>query len=443
MRCAPHHRPWPATVLLLLWSTTGGHAQGVLSLEQAWQLALRNSLPLQQQAVLVRQAQEEVAIQQAEYRPTLATVATYGFTSETARLALGPAPAAIKVGTRNRYDVAAVAQQPLYTGHRTRNLVGAAQQQEQALATQQQALGNQLLLQVGQVFYQAQLNQVQQHILQQGIERAAYHLQRVRSLHQAGQATAFDTLEVANHQLQMKNQLAQLQRLHGILLSRLAYLAGMEVTPQVPDLALEQADLRSGELPAWQERAPASRPELRQFASLRQAQEHRVRALESAYAPQLALSAGYHLARPGVDQFHDRWMDYGTVGLDARWQWWDAGQDRRQAAKARLESMRLDLQEQQLRKDVRQQVDEAYQQVQTAREQFELQRHLVAQEQERYRLIRQSYGQGYATSLDLSTAAKDLTAAELVLQQNYGEWLQARLQLHFAAGAIGSYTSGG
>ena len=61
--------------------------------------------------------------------------------------------------------MAAVVQQPLYTGHRTRNLVGAAQQQELALATQQQAMGNQLLLQVGQVFYQAQLNQVQQRIL--------------------------------------------------------------------------------------------------------------------------------------------------------------------------------------------------------------------------------------------------------------------------------------
>jgi OMF family outer membrane factor len=358
-------------------------------------------------------------------------------------LPLGPAPVRIESGTHNRYDLAVIAQQPLYTGGRTHQLTLAARQQEHAQAAGRQVLAHQLLLQVGQVYRQAQLNRVQQRILEQGIERAGVHLQRVRSLHQAGQATAFDTLEVANTRLQLENQHQRLGRLHGTLLSRLAYLIGADEPPGLPDLAMAAVEPSAADAPAWQAQGLQGRPELRQLDFLRQAQDHRTRALGSAYAPQIGASAGYHYARPGVDVFHDRWMRYGVAGVEARWQFWDADQDRRQAEKSRLESARLGLQQEQLRRDIRQQIVEAYQQVQSAAEQIELQRHLVAQEQERYRLTQESYGQGYATSLDLSTAERALTAAELVLQQNYGEWLQARLQLDFAAGTIGLQPSGG
>jgi outer membrane protein TolC len=71
------------------------------------------------------------------------------------------------------------------------------------------------------------------------------------------------------------------------------------------------------------------------------------------------------------------------------------------------------------------------------RQQIELQRRLVSQEQERYRITRENYEQANATSLDLSIAENTLTSAELTLEQNHMEWFRRKLELQFATGEIG------
>jgi outer membrane protein TolC len=259
----------------------------------------------------------------------------------------------------------------------------------------------------------------------------------VRSFYQAQQATAFDTLEVANRKLQLQSQLEKLRDLHPILVSKLVHVLNLEYTPEIPDIFVENADLALKDLNEYQAVAISNRPELRQIGFVQRGQSFRVKALKSSYFPQLYASASYHHARPGVNFFRDEWMDYYMVGLNLRWQLWNWKQDQRQVEKARLDYERLDLQSQQLLLDVRQQVTEAFQQLQTVRQQIELQRQLAAQERERYRITKENYEQGYATSLDLSAAENTLTSSELTLKQNYIEWLQFRLQLQFATGKIG------
>jgi len=428
-------------------STSGAAPSQTLTLEDAWRIALANNLSLQQQEMLLRQAQEEVAIQKAAYLPALSTIATYGYTSEIARFQVpitfpGIPPIEIEAGTKDRYDVAAQIDQPLFTGFRTRNLVKSASEQFRAQSAQKEVTSNQILLQVGLLYCQTQLDYLQQKVLEQAIQRADHHLAKVRSFYQAQQATAFDTLEVANRKLQLQSQLQKLRDLHPILVSKLVHVLNLEYTPEVPEMSVENADLALRDLNEYQAVAISNRPELRQIGFMQRGQSFRVKALKSSYFPQLYASASYHHARPGVNFFRDEWMDYYMVGLNLRWQLWNWKQDQRQVEKARLDYERLDLQSQQLLLDVRQQVTEAFQQLQTVRQQIELQRQLVAQEGERYRITKQNYEQGYATSLDLSTAENTLTSSELTLKQNYIEWLQFRLQLQFATGKIGKGSPG-
>ena len=429
-------------------TATAQESTQALSLREAWRTALQNNLTLQQQESLLLQIREEVEIQRAGYLPTVSTNAIYGFTSETARFQLpfalpGSLPVEIEAGTRNRYEIAAAVDQPIFTGFRTRNLIAAVREQHRAQAIRREAVRNRILLQVGQVYYQIQLNQLQQRVLAQAIARADHHLQRVRSFYQAAQATAFDTLEVANRRLQLQSRMHKLANLHPVLTSRLRHLLNAEHTSRIPDISMEAVDLALENLADYHDRAVENRRELRQIASLRRAQSFRIQALKSTALPQLHAGIAYHYAKPGINFFRNEWMGYFTAGLNLRWKVWDGKRDHRQVRKARLEYGRLDIQSRQLVLDIRQQVDEAYRQLQTVRQQIDLHRQLVEQEQERYRITRENYEQGYATSLDLSTAENTLTSAELQLQQDHIEWLQFHLQLQFATGTIGSDLPGG
>jgi outer membrane protein TolC len=66
-----------------------------------------------------------------------------------------------------------------------------------------------------------------------------------------------------------------------------------------------------------------------------------------------------------------------------------------------------------------------------------LQKRLVDQEKERFRITENRYQQGLATFLDLNTAELDLTEAETELHKNYITWYKNQLHLAFATGEIG------
>ncbi|MCC7262911.1 MAG: TolC family protein [Candidatus Latescibacteria bacterium] len=406
-----------------------------LTLDGLWQLARQRHLGLAQQDLLRQQAVEELAIQEVEARPLVSAQAGYGYTSEVARLPIDlPGIGRPAAGTRNRYETALVVEQPLYTGGRLAQQSEAALHLVRAQEAGQQAALEQVLLQVGQLYYQVQLNHTQQQILAEAMERAGLHLQRARALLAAGQATAFDTLEVANRCLQLYTQARELADLELVLCLRLGRLLDLEEPPLVaiePDGPITSP---ADSLAALQALALRQRPELRQLAALREAQARRQAALAAVSRPQLYANASYRYGRPGVDFFKDDWMGYYTVGLNARWQLWDWGQDQGQIAKARLEGRRLELQDRQLRVEIRQQVAELWVQLHSAGRQLELQQQLVAQERERERLVGESYTRSQATSLDLSNAESALTAAQLALQQSRIQWRQLHLQLEFATG---------
>lgn len=429
-------------LLPLLLSFLPVIAQESLTLQRAWQIALVQNLSLQQQAQQISRAQEELAIQKSGYLPTLSAGASYRFVSELARLelpfSLPNTPTEIEAGVKNQYALTLNLQQPLFTGFRTANLIRSARRQHQAQIEQREVLRNQLLLQVGLLYYDIQLNMLQQGVLQQAVERADLQLNKVRNLLQAGQATAFDTLEVANRRLQAASDRGRLEDDRSILLSQLSYLINTPGPVTVDSPATGSADLSLEPLQNYRQAALEKRPELRQMAALRQAQSFRTGALKSAYWPQIFASASYNYARPGVNFFRDQWMDYYTVGINLSWNLWDWKRDRRAVEQSRIEFRRLDLQSQQTVLDIQEQIDQAYQTLRGIRNQIHTQQKLVLQERERYRQMESRFDQGQASQLDLSSTDRGVTQAELQLRQLYIRWKQMKLRLSFATGEIGA-----
>ena len=134
-----------------------------LTLEEAIQLSLENNLTLKQQEDRIRQAEAELKIQKTGYLPSLNLGSSYSYTSELASLQLpfsvpGVGAVTIDAGTKNRYDLNATINQPLFTGFRIRNLTRAAEQQMQESHSQKQMARNSILLNTHNIYYAAQLN---------------------------------------------------------------------------------------------------------------------------------------------------------------------------------------------------------------------------------------------------------------------------------------------
>jgi len=319
----------------------------------------------------------------------------------------------------------------------THNLIQAAKEQQTAHTIQKEIIQDQLLLQIGRLYYDIQLNLLQQEVLQASIERLFTQVQKLQNLLQMEQATPFDTLEVANRKLQISNQLAILKDRYEILLSKLKYLLNEEDLPDISVIDKANPNLTLDNLVTYQNLSLENRPELQNIAALKRAQNFQANILRSKYYPQISASLGYNYLKLKGDLFRDDWSNFYSLMLNFQWELWSWHRDKRKVQQSKLEIDRLDLQGQQLIQDIRQQVQEAYLNLQTVGKQIQLQNKLVDQEKDRYQLTQQRYEQGLVTSLDLRSAEHALTEAELELQKNYISWYQQHLNLEWAIGIIG------
>lgn len=427
--------------LILILSTVQISAQE-LTLRDAWQIALQKNLTLQQVEKGIQQAREEIKIQQSGFLPSIGGSASYHYQSEIPSLELpfqipGQGPISIEAGFKNQYDLNVGVQQPIFTGFRTYHLAKAAKEQFQARLAGKKSTQNQLLLQIGQLYYTIQSNLLQQDIISQSIQRADNQLQKVNSLLEAQQAIPFDTLEIANRKLQQQIQLKNLENIYQIFLSQFNYLLNIDSVRAVHKVSIESMALSLNRLGDYQKIAMERRPELAQLNFSKKAQSNQIKVFRSALLPQVYASGSYHYARPGVNFFKDEWMDYYTVGLNLQWSLWNWGRDYRKVKQARYEYDRLNLQDQELVNQINQQVKETYRYLENVREQIELEQKLVEQERKRYQMTEDMYLQAQATSLDLSDAERRLTEADLLLKEKYMEWYQYQLKMDYVTGTIG------
>ena len=446
----PFDIPWWGMLLgvAVFWMNLGlSAAEGQeAALERLWKLALKNNPAVQSQRLQVEQARRQLKFQRRERLPKLHSSASYSYVSEIPEFRLPftvPSFPAVNItaGTHRRYDFAATVEQPLFTGWRLTRQVQAARYSVAAREGQMRARRNALLFQVGGLYYQILLNRLQAKTLAQAIGRTELHLRRARSLLATAQATAFDTLEVANRKLQLLSQLKRLRDSGKILQAKLArLLGGKEVSVPEPGNGAGLTAAKIPPLDSLLALALRRRPELQAFRAARRAQKARAGAARSLYFPQIYGSFSYHYARPGVNFFRDEWMSYYTAGVGLKWSLWNWGQRRLQVQQAELAVRQAALQERDFENRVAEEVREAYYHLLSLRDQLELQKRLVSQERERYRLARSRYSQGLATSLDLSDAEKTLLSAELTQKQFWVQWQVVWLQLRLATGTIGSNT---
>jgi len=184
--------------------------------------------------------------------------------------------------------------------------------------------------------------------------------------------------------------------------------------------------------------ARQQRPEVYSVNLAQQAAQLQRKLARSNYFPEIGAEARYYYAKPGVNPFANAWMDYGTLGVNLQWNLWRWNQDRNRMQTAAVEYNRLQLEEKELLRSIDYEVERSYEDMNLAAQQNRLAQRLLAQQQERYRIVTTQQRQGLATTNDVIIAESDLTQAELQTQRTLIQYYLAQTEMQLATGALGT-----
>jgi outer membrane protein TolC len=420
---------------------SAGWAQAPLSLDEALQLAKKNSLQLKAQAENERAAQLEEWVQKANLLPALDLSFSSTYFSRVneidLRETLGIPQARVELGGRDRSELSMGVRQPIFTGYRLRGRVDLAKNSKLSEATKLEVVSNEIFHRIHQLFYKAQSLYTQRKILEASLQRLNVQLENVRNLFAAEQAMAFDTLQVYNARLSTNIELENNQlniRLAHLQMARLLDLP--EVRP-IAEVELPRPPGEWADLQRLQNEAAQKRPEL---ASVRLAQQGigiQQRLARANYFPAVYGQANFHYAKPGLNPVVNEWMEYFSAGVNLQWNLWRWGGDQKKVEEFQALQNRLQLEERDLQRSIAYEVADGFENLQFSLEQWQLAEELQAQQAERYRIVSVQHQNGVASTNDLVTAEADLMRAELQTHQALIGYYINQANLKRAVGAIG------
>lgn len=431
-------------ILLMAWYA---NAQTPLSLAEALRLARENNLQIKKQEQRQKFAALEVAFKRGQRLPSLDASATASYTDEIAKLdiPLGnlglPLPPnftapSVELGGHDRTDFALGVRQPIFTGGKLRTQVDLAKTALQGEEARLALLQQHTAYQIHVLFYQAQNLKKENKIQRASLNRLTAQLRQARHLLHAKQLVAYDTLQVFNQALQVNISIEQNlrdQRLVDLQMARVLDLT--EIRPIV-ESELPPVTAFPFALDSLKQAARQSRPELRGVQLSQRTALLNRKLARGNFLPEIGAEAKYHYGKPGLNQVADKWMDYSTVGVNLQWNLWRGKQDRYRMEEAEVEYARFTLEERELMRAVEYEVERSWENMKFAVRQISLAEQLLAQQQERYRIVSTQQREGVATTNDVIVAEADLTQAELQLQRALIQYYVSQSEMRLATGAI-------
>ena len=402
-----------------------------ITLQQAIDLARRNSQVLQIADLQLQQSRSIVREQQAALYPDLnlqmganRSVSAGGelgvraqqrrLNTLTNRPANTPDPQ--NFGNNSLNSTLELSYDIDLFGRRNAN-IRAAQEQLRIRELDVERQAEQLRFDTAEGYYNLQNSDGQVAIRQASVRNAQQSLRDAEALERAGVGTRFAVLQaqsnVANEQQQLsvarRDQRVAQRRLAEILnISQSANLTAADPVEQAGSwrLSLEESIVQ----------AFKNRPELEQQLVQRDVSKQQRRSIQAGRLPQLSVAAAYNVLGQDPDDpnpFAARgWADGYSIRANLTWSIFDGG-----AARARVKQRDADIaiaetRFDQLRNQVRREVEQAYFGLESSFENIETSEAGVLQSREALRLARLRFQAGVGTQTDVIQAETDLTRAE-------------------------------
>ena len=402
-----------------------------ITLQQAIDLARRNSQVLQIADLQLQQSRSIVREQQAALYPDLnlqmganrsvTADGELGVRAQQRRLDTLPTrpantPNPQNFGNNSLNSTLELSYDIDLFGRRNAN-IRAAQEQLRIRELDVERQAEQLRFDTAEGYYNLQNSDGQVAIRQASVRNAQQSLRDAEALERAGVGTRFAVLQaqsnVANEQQQLsvarRDQRVAQRRLAEILnISQSANLTAADPVEQAGSwrLSLEESIVQ----------AFKNRPELEQQLVQRDVSKQQRRSIQAGRLPQLSVAAAYNVLGQDPDDpnpFAARgWADGYSIRANLTWSIFDGG-----AARARVKQRDADIaiaetRFDQLRNQVRREVEQAYFGLESSFENIETSEAGVLQSREALRLARLRFQAGVGTQTDVIQAETDLTRAE-------------------------------
>ncbi|MBE9097714.1 TolC family protein [Tychonema sp. LEGE 07203] len=404
-----------------------------ITLQQAIDLARRNSQTLQIAQKQVEQSRSAVREQQAALYPEL------NFQMDASRSVTAGGELGVRAAQRRVDSQARQTGQPSTSvgqnlgsntlnntlqlsydvdlfGRRNAN-IRAAEEQLRLRELDLERQAEQLRFDTAEVYYNLQNSDGQVAIRQASVRNAQQSLRDAEALERAGVGTRFAVLQAQANLANEQQQLSVARRDQRVAQRRLAEILNISQSANLTAAdPIEQAGSWRLSLEESIVQAVKNRPELEQQLVQRDISKQQRRAILAGRLPQLSVGAAYNVLGQDPDDpnpFATRgWADGYSVRASLTWNIFDGG-----AAKARAKQREADMtiaesRFDQLRNQVRREVEQAYYGLESSFENIETSEAGVLQAREALRLARLRFQAGVGTQTDVIQAETDLTRAE-------------------------------
>jgi outer membrane protein len=420
--------------LLLLMAAGGARAQEVLTLEVALQHARAHAPELRQVATTVEAARARVEIARAPLLPQLS--GSVGYSRHTFNSAAaadgGGAASRYSLDTRGQFGVSLRASQLLYDFGQSRSNLRAAEASAQAQVAD--ARGTVLDVEHGVrgSFLDAAATKALVQVAQEGLDNQLRHLAQIQGFVEVGTRPAIDLAQSRTEVANAKLTLVRAQNSYAVAKSQLERAMGYtpardyDVSVEVPEAEPQE----SVGLDLLLQQAERARPE---FAALQfqvRAQELTVSASEAGHAPSIDLVGDVEEGGPEIDELAFN----AGLGVNLSWPIFSGGATSARVREARATLAGLRIQREVLRKDTRQELEQALLSLKAALEAFEIAGEVVVNARERLALAEGRYSAGVGNVIELGDAQLVLSTAQSQRVGAAYEVGRARLELRRGLG---------
>ncbi|MGB3572348.1 MAG: TolC family protein [Phormidesmis sp.] len=384
----------------------------VITLEQAVELAYRNNQTLQAALLSEQQAAAALAEARAALLPSVSSGA-----SITSQESTQPAdiPGLGAIGEASGLDTTLsgsvdLSYDVLTGGSRGAN-IRAAELQQQISALSVEAQQEEIRLTTANLYYALQEAGENIRINQSFLDEAARNLRDAQLRQEVGVGTRFDVLRAEVQFANARQSLIQSQSQQQISRRDISRLLNLPPTASISATPVEASEvwpltLDESILQAFQNRAELEQQLLQADVS----EQQRLAALATV-RPQVSLFANYSLQSLLDD--NDGFQDNYSFGARLNWTLFDGGAARSRARQQEIAGQISEEQFSETLDQVRFDVEQAYFNLQSNRENIATSQVAVAQAQEALDLANLRLQAGVGTQLDVLTAQRELTEAEV------------------------------
>lgn len=389
-------------------------AETVLTAEKVRQLALEYNRQLQSAKKELDRSRGEVIAARAGALPQVSIDGRYTRNLEKPALFFGGEK--IVIGSENDFNLQLSVTQPLYNGGKVKSAWSIAEIYEKYSKEKVAEIESDIIFGAESMFYSAILAESQLEVLGSAFEQLSYNLEVVEKFYDQGMVSEFELLRAKVERLNLEPQLTAAESALNISRKQLKSFLGLSLEEEIELIADYSDTTIAGivELDSLIDVALSTRSEAKQADLQKRGYEKAVRIAKGNWLyPSVNLNTTYQIAASSDDfRINDRNMARSwTASVLLTIPLFDGGRTIGEVRKAKTDYYQAVLAEEQLKDDIRLEVEEAYDALIKAKKALDLQKETISQAEEGMRIANLRYQTGIGTQLEILSAQTALTDA--------------------------------